>query len=541
MRNVDMYPALIYGDETMRWDQTLKFTALRLPFSIEAESQEGLRLHVHAERAEKELVFSFEISGREKAECRDDIQWYYCDHTVFFLDIGHDHMTERMIAVQRNGKQVLDTRIVLPGEEPNERKVKNISEEGSECLSAGDVFDKQTAWGGTVILDLNSVTSPVIGFAVKGVSGINPVSSAEYPDSIEPWARQTPLAYTDIYLDETAVSVDRIQFGEPEWKENRGTIRMSGAEGSACSVRTEFVYPGHSEIREQECNAPESSFAYMLDPKAKWTNGIERTAYLCIDVASHERSVWSGSFPVSFDSGIIARDRTGGTEQDLPDKSDPDFPDRMREYLLSHLPDFTRVSTRDGAPGDFCLKSDQLNETVNLLDEDIYGRIADIIGSCFAKWEHGFAAGAVFLGSAAGIRHSSQNAALAASLSPQGILQLGAGFCGQQSECYVLLAEKLADVYRRPLNAYTIGLRGHIAAAVRFRNDSDYYIFDPMLGLFFYAEDNTEFASLSELRSSRELSHRMDAYCSAHGHEFYYGIDNHIISPAARLGRSMCD
>ena len=63
--------------------------------------------------------------------------------------------------------------------------------------------------------------------------------------------------------------------------------------------------------------------------------------------------------------------------------------------------------------------------TLDLLDDDCYGAIADIIASRFPEWELGFAAGAVFLGSAAGIRHSSQNASLANSLHPEGILQLG--------------------------------------------------------------------------------------------------------------------
>ena len=212
---------------------------------------------------------------------------------------------------------------------------------------------------------------------------------------------------------------------------------------------------------------------------------------------------------------------------------------KMREYLLSELPDFFRVTTRDGAPSDFCLRSEELNSTINLLDDDIYSTIADIIASRFPEWKEGFAAGAVFFGSAAGIRHSSQNAALANSLHPEGILQLGAGFCGQQSVCFDLLAERLSERYNKNIKVYSIGLRGHIAAAVRFDDSDDYIIFDPMLGLFYYSEDNSRFATLEEMRQNKDIAYRMDAYCSAHGHEFYYGIEHHVISPVCYSGRKM--
>jgi hypothetical protein len=205
----------------------------------------------------------------------------------------------------------------------------------------------------------------------------------------------------------------------------------------------------------------------------------------------------------------------------------------MRAYLLARLPAWERVSEPGGPAGVSGLRAG--DQTIDLGAAGVFDALAAVIRERFDRWDDGLCAAAVFLGAGAGVRHSAACAAFGAALGPQGLLQLGAGFCGDMAALYGTLALALGPRYGLTLTPYAIGLRGHIAAAVAM--EGRMHVFDPMLGLFFHAPDNTRLATLEELRTEKEISHRMDATSAAHGHEFYYGIPHHVITPLKPGGR----
>ena len=200
-----------------------------------------------------------------------------------------------------------------------------------------------------------------------------------------------------------------------------------------------------------------SEFTYECDFRGKWASEVRETARLSLELKKNTGMVWQGSFPFGFDCGIIARDITGKGRTEKPSPDNPRFAHAYREYLLDQLPDFKRSNTRQGASSDYCLVSEQLGRTWNLLDEDIFKQLADMISERFPdSWMDALCAASVFLGSAYGIRHSSKNAGLAGSFSPEGLLQLSAGFCGQENTAFDRLADYLAPLYKKKWKCFLI-------------------------------------------------------------------------------------
>ncbi|MFH1708111.1 MAG: hypothetical protein ABIF71_09355 [Planctomycetota bacterium] len=515
----------------MRRQQSLQFTHLTVPGTAAAVAPEGLRLDLEFARDGDWLTVVFRLTGRERADLPAATEWWARDHAVICLDPGHDHFREIMVIVERTGAVRTSHRLVMPGEERNDRIGHDLADPVPEHTVT--VHDDGAAWGGTVCIDIGWRTGPVIGLAAKGVSGGTPLACAVFPAPAGAWWDDTPLGYADLYLEPRAARVTGIDLGAPEWGLNtaRVTLAPGGPPAAAAAV---FRFGDGEMIRRTTGFGPEGGeLPYELDFRAKWSSDLRGTARLEVTLESGGRTAWRGAFPVGFDGGIIARDRLGGAPVERPGPDHPAFPAAMREYLLARLPAWERVSEPGGPAGVFGLRAG--DQAIDLGAAGVFDTLAAVIRERFDRWDDGLCAASVFLGAAAGVRHSAACAAFGAALAPRGLLQLGAGFCGDMAALYGALALALAPRYGLTLAPCAIGLRGHIAAAVAVAGGM--HVFDPMLGLFFHALDNTRLATLDELRAEKEISHRMDATCGAHGHEFYYGIPHHVITPLRSGGR----
>ena len=74
-----------------------------------------------------------------------------------------------------------------------------------------------------------------------------------------------------------------------------------------------------------------------------------------------------------------------------------------------------------------------------------------------------------------------------------------------------------------------MGLRGHLATWVE--SPIGVVVIDGMLGLWFHTLDNRQLATLDEMRTQREIAERVWYAPRAHGHEYFFGVNNQLIRP----------
>ena len=132
-------------------------------------------------------------------------------------------------------------------------------------------------------------------------------------------------------------------------------------------------------------------------------------------------------------------------------------------------------------------------------------------------------AGSILIGSAAGILHSLPASKLCAEINPEDMFAIGRGFCGDVANVLGTMAEYIAPRYGLEWKSFYTALDGHVVCSIKW--DNQFYVFDPMLGKFFYTLDNKRLATLDEMCEIPEISYRVDCYNRAHGHEFYVGRD----------------
>ncbi|MHC4718730.1 MAG: hypothetical protein ACYS5V_17330, partial [Planctomycetota bacterium] len=214
-------------------------------------------------------------------------------------------------------------------------------------------------------------------------------------------------------------------------------------------------------------------------------------------------ALWAAQYPFGFDAGIIVRERygpRGGDPPARPEPDDDDFVGAFRRYVLARLPDYRPRTTRDGAPSDFYLADAAGGADLDLADPGWLGRAAEMLADRFGRWDDALCAAAMWIHHPAVTRHA----------------RLGAA-----------LAERIGRCLGVDLRAHSLGLRGHLCTLVSA--PAGRVVIDGMMGLWFHALDNSRLATLEEMRADRRIAERM-WYCPrAHGHEFFYGVDNQII------------
>ena len=124
-------------------------------------------------------------------------------------------------------------------------------------------------------------------------------------------------------------------------------------------------------------------------------------------------------------------------------------------------------------------------------------------------------------------RHSSLWASVAGAAAIDSIPRLGGCFCGDVARLLAGLAEKIGAALGVPLTGHTLGLRGHVVTLVG--TPIGRVVLDGMMGHAYPTLDNSRLATLAEMRADEKIVGRL-WYCPrAHGHEFYFGVDNQII------------
>jgi hypothetical protein len=346
-------------------------------------------------------------------------------------------------------------------------------------------------------VSLSGVDSPVIGFNAAAVLGDTPVYCAALVRNT------TPYNFADLYLEDIP-QVRGIRFNYPEWKVNKLDIE---GDARCAPVKTRFVGPDF-EYKHEATSL--NGVPYELDRRAKWSNNCQLDAQLHIQAGA-----WRGSFPVSFDHGLIPRDRLGGGKNlKRPAPSDPDFVRKLDDWFLGKLPALRRVKENG-----YWLVSDEYK--IDLLRDDVADRINAMLLEIFPDPADYLCGLVVLLGSPVGPLHSTAYGSSSGYIRPEDMWAFGRGFCGTNAGLFSRMAEKAAKTLGQDWKFFYAGLEGHVVAAVRWNNE--YYAFDAMAGKFFFTLDNTRMATLQELQEVREISYRVDCFNRTDENEFYFG------------------
>ena len=280
-------------------------------------------------------------------------------------------------------------------------------------------------------------------------------------------------------------------------------------DGDARAVPVKTRFAGPDFAREHEAPSLQN-VPYEFDRRAKWSNQIENDALLFIQAGA-----WRTSFPVSFDHGLIPRDRLGGGKGVArPSPRDPDFVRKLEAYYLGRLPALRRVIDNG-----YWLVSDEYK--IDLLSDAAADTINAMLLKIFPEPADYLCGLAVLMGSPAGPLHSTSFGPPTSVVRPEDMWAFGRGFCGTNAGLFARMAAKAAANLGLGWKFYYAGLEGHVAVALHW-NDA-FHVFDPMAGKFFFSLDNTRLATLKELQEIRGVSYRVDCFNRAKDNEFYFG------------------
>ncbi|MBE7466075.1 MAG: hypothetical protein HS116_21575 [Planctomycetes bacterium] len=470
-------------------------------------------------------------------------EWYLRDHAVFFLDPAHDHATRWMYAVDDTGAVHAAAEWIAPGEAPGDKPSKKLPDPPPAQGSFKRLPDG--GWWASLRLPPSawSASARPVGFAVKAGFHEEVVPDPLTWPAMPAWAADTPLAFGDLHLQSAPLVLERLEIPEPAW-DRPCVLALSGRKpGTAPSggfIRAKLVLPGDSEqtLEPVHWHAAgdgwRAEYPAAFPARAKWSNDLLLTARLELRIEDEAGTpLWSGAYPFGFDLGIIARERFGRAGRarlpERPSKDDAAYIEKMRAYLLARLPAYEHRTTRDGAPSDFWLADPEGEAHLDLMREDAFDRVADLLAERLPDWREALAAAALWIFHPCVTRHSASWSRVSSQSEVRTVVRLAGCFCSDTSRIGACLAERIGTRLGVPIKGYTLGLRGHLATLLD--SPDGRIVIDGMMGHWYPTLDHTRLATLEEMRADARIVSRV-WYCPrAHGHEFYFGIDNQVIRP----------
>ena len=470
----------------------------------------------------------------------DHEEWYNRAHLAVLLNPKHDHMTRQLCAVDDLGEVITEAHFACPGEELGDDAARPLDD---PIVATGSFqYLDDARFFAQVSFSAQDLWNEVglAGLALRvGFHEIPMPDSLAWPKRVR-WTRDMPLVFGDMYREASPFYVDNMDLGTPVWGGDPSPIFLNGqfandeVHSGQVLVRldlpTDGVYEQGPFDWRCERGKGQVEIPLVFPFRAKWANGLQNVARLHIDITDKQgKMIWSGVYPFGFDTGILVRERFGGTWQDRPEADDPDFLNAFRAFVLSRLPNYRMETTREGAPSDFYLMDMDGDAHVDLSASSALDQVAAVIASRFPNWQDALCAAAMWVHHPCVTRHSSTWSRVSNGASIETIPRLAGCFCGDTTRLTALLAEKIGARLDVALEGLSMGLRGHLGTLVKTPIGD--VVIDGMLGLWFHTLDNTRLATLDEMRSCREIGERVWYAPRAHGHEFFFGTDNQLIRP----------
>ena len=166
-----------------------------------------------------------------------------------------------------------------------------------------------------------------------------------------------------------------------------------------------------------------------------------------------------------------------------------------------------------GASSDFTLESGDGSVQFNLMDPACVKGMATYVHDCYDNDTDRLLGMMFFAGQTAMMRaHTAYDPDASHRLETLSLLRFGSGYCGHMSRVMAAILNEMevGDTGRRH-RARSFGIGGHALVLVEYRGD--YAILDSKHLTLYYRLDNTDLATLKELRAEPEIARRVYPYC----------------------------
>ncbi len=342
-------------------------------------------------------------------------------------------------------------------------------------------------------------------------------------DSRHPTYRQSFLApppwnnpacafqFADLQLVSAPLRTVKLDFGYPVWGQNQGQVTLENLTAAPLTLQWQAQQTGGMQPWRVRC-APVSvtlparatqtiAFPFPLDGQEKMTSGS--SPKLELRAWTDDQVLFQQTVECNYCGPMFAFHAYG---PDVPAVSKPqpgeaDYLPRLDQWIRQRLPKLVRQTTRDGAPSDFCVVTEDGAQTFNLMQAGVLDQIGRFIAERFDSDLERVLGLLWFNYHPAVARHMSSGHRFMDGAGPLSILRgnfAGAGGnCGYHSRAFAGLLAHLPLSYGLP-KAHTVSVWGHVISCLEDVQGCKLLI-DGDVGHFWLSPDGARLASSDEL------------------------------------------
>jgi len=329
------------------------------------------------------------------------------------------------------------------------------------------------------------------------------------------------FSFATVYLNGSDVAVRSVDFGLPAWGDNTARVAlMSRAEVDVLvTVRFEDHLAMRRRVRRSEKvtvlvpagGSVEIDVPFHVDATEKMNSaGAWDPQRLVLVVAARDEEVFRGSWPMAYHVAPGVYQRYGGDVAPAvnPAPGDADFIEMKIRFICGRIPRFRRLTTRDGAAGDFLLRAEDGSVEFDLMRPGVLDAMGGYIEGLFDS-DLDRILGMFYLAYHPAVaRHMSGGYRIMEKAGPLSILRGnfagGGGNCGYHSRAFAGMLSHL-KINGEPLRAHTVTVKGHVITGFPWRGSV--VLMDADAGHFFLTGDGRDLATIDDLRSGAPLLH----------------------------------
>ncbi len=329
-----------------------------------------------------------------------------------------------------------------------------------------------------------------------------------------------PLAYADLVFDQASAQLMEADLGVPRFGTNHSKFRFKVKTPAAltllASVRPRrpgrIIDPARViPLTDEGSDIVGGNLTWMARPYDD-ANVLELVVKECIT----DRTVWQASYDFGWEEGSLPLQYLHLGETDVmpanPEAGDPEFLIKKAQYIAGRQHRFRRRNTTQGAPSDYTLKSYDESVMFNLMDPACLDAMAKYIHDTYDNDTDRLLGMMFFVAQPALMRaHTAFDPIASHRLETLSLLRFGSGYCGHMARVMAVILNRL-EVGNSGVchQAYCFGIGGHALVFVRHRDD--YAILDSKHATLYYRLDNTDLATIKELRQEPEIGRRAYPY-----------------------------
>ncbi len=326
--------------------------------------------------------------------------------------------------------------------------------------------------------------------------------------------------FAHLYFNKKSVEVGEADFGRPVLDWNTVSLKIKNTSGGPLKLDfiSELTVDSTQEIFSCERAKLKLARGKAKSVALKYRLDMHEPLTQTLRISIFNEDAGSEIFTTFYRLGILNADVPADYRWDFPGPQpdpapdDEGFLEKKMNYFQSRIPKFDRVTTNDGAPSDFTLRSLCGKYEFNLMKPGVLREIADMIAKIFDDPTDRLCAAVLLAHGDAFSRHMAPHVALHSHISSLSALRLNAGHCYSRALVWLGIARELKagkGNERYGDRAHALLIMGHVIGAIEAEDGEDRYIFDPTFGTYYYRWDNRTLATQRELCEDYELADRV--------------------------------